>query len=255
MVAEENVYEKTPETGEIAAAKVGAGEKEERRKDASTVLGKFKDVDALARAYGALEAEFTRRSQRLKELEKETENLRLGKDSEHSGAEKLRKNATLRKAEEKAFDEFVADVAKRAEGKSDGDAAEESRPVEMQETTPENTSAQDEGGETVVRQTVIDGEKQSATQKDASLTAQYTGDTPVAGYGNAELSSEELLGLVSRNEAVRLKIIGEYLRSISRAGAPLTAGGGTFATPPKKAKSIDDAALMALRYFKNVPQS
>ena len=41
-------------------------------------LGKFKDVKALAEAYRALEAEFTRRSQRLKELEemqanKETE--------------------------------------------------------------------------------------------------------------------------------------------------------------------------------------
>ncbi len=32
-------------------------------------LGKFKDVQALQEAYAALEAEFTRRSQRLKELE------------------------------------------------------------------------------------------------------------------------------------------------------------------------------------------
>ena len=33
-------------------------------------LGKFQSVDALMRAYQELEAEFTRRSQRLKELEK-----------------------------------------------------------------------------------------------------------------------------------------------------------------------------------------
>lgn len=33
-------------------------------------LGKFRDVQALEKAYQALEAEFTRRSQRLKELEK-----------------------------------------------------------------------------------------------------------------------------------------------------------------------------------------
>ena len=32
-------------------------------------LGKFKNVEALARAYRELEAEFTRRSQRLKALE------------------------------------------------------------------------------------------------------------------------------------------------------------------------------------------
>ncbi|MDE7300686.1 MAG: hypothetical protein K2N47_00805, partial [Clostridia bacterium] len=38
-------------------------------KEAATELGKFKDVKALMEAYSALEAEFTRRSQRLKELE------------------------------------------------------------------------------------------------------------------------------------------------------------------------------------------
>ena len=32
-------------------------------KNGSAVLGKFRDVNALAEAYGALEAEFTRRSQ------------------------------------------------------------------------------------------------------------------------------------------------------------------------------------------------
>ena len=36
---------------------------------AATDLGKFKDVQALLSAYESLEAEFTRRSQRLKELE------------------------------------------------------------------------------------------------------------------------------------------------------------------------------------------
>ena len=35
-------------------------------------LGKFKSVDALVRAYGELEAEFTRRSQRLRALEEQS---------------------------------------------------------------------------------------------------------------------------------------------------------------------------------------
>lgn len=38
-----------------------------------TDLGKFKSVDALMRAYGELEAEFTRRSQRLKALQEAEE--------------------------------------------------------------------------------------------------------------------------------------------------------------------------------------
>ena len=37
---------------------------------AAAVAGKFKSVDALAEAYSNLEAEFTRRSQRLRELER-----------------------------------------------------------------------------------------------------------------------------------------------------------------------------------------
>ena len=41
-------------------------------------LGKFKSVDALLNAYNSLEAEFTRRSQRLRELE--------GKTAENGGA-------------------------------------------------------------------------------------------------------------------------------------------------------------------------
>jgi len=44
-----------------------AAEAEEKK--AAAELGKFKDVEALKQAYTALEAEFTRRSQRLKELE------------------------------------------------------------------------------------------------------------------------------------------------------------------------------------------
>ncbi|MBQ9081039.1 MAG: hypothetical protein IJY26_00180 [Clostridia bacterium] len=55
----------TPPTEQGAAA---------QEKDGSAVtadLGKFKSVDALLRAYNSLQAEFTRRSQRLKELEKD----------------------------------------------------------------------------------------------------------------------------------------------------------------------------------------
>lgn len=43
---------------------------EEKAEEKPSVLGKFNSVEALAHAYGELEAEFTRRSQRLRELEK-----------------------------------------------------------------------------------------------------------------------------------------------------------------------------------------
>ena len=62
---EENVRAEAPGAGHAAEA-------EEKRGPA--LLGKFRSADALAEAYSALEAEFTRRSQRLRELERRAEN-------------------------------------------------------------------------------------------------------------------------------------------------------------------------------------
>lgn len=53
---------------------VTADTAEAGKNEAAAELGKFKDVKALMDAYQALEAEFTRRSQRLKELEASKEN-------------------------------------------------------------------------------------------------------------------------------------------------------------------------------------
>ena len=108
MQEEENVYGGTPDTEEVAVASVGAEDRKDAEKEVSTVLGKFKDVDALARAYGSLQAEFTRRSQKLKELERQAENLKA--EAESSGAEKLRKNAEARRVETKKFDAFVRET-------------------------------------------------------------------------------------------------------------------------------------------------
>ena len=58
--AEENVIQATAETAQAEENIAAAG------------LGKFKSVDALMNAYLSLEAEFTRRSQRLRELEEES---------------------------------------------------------------------------------------------------------------------------------------------------------------------------------------
>ncbi len=55
-------------TANTAEAETEVKEKEKVASD----LGKFKDVQALLTAYNNLEAEFTRRSQRLKELEEQS---------------------------------------------------------------------------------------------------------------------------------------------------------------------------------------
>ncbi len=64
MEEKENVY-MTTQTAQTAEAEESSG---------ATDLGKFKDVDALMKAYNALQAEFTRRSQRLRALESAADN-------------------------------------------------------------------------------------------------------------------------------------------------------------------------------------
>lgn len=64
-------------------------------------------------------------------------------------------------------------------------------------------------------------------------------------------SEEDLYRAACNSEAVRLRIIGDYLASLRSADAPLMRGGtAVFTAPPVKAKSIAEAGTMALCYFK-----
>ena len=91
MEIKDNGYAENEPTGEIALATVGVmGESESGLQTAPTGLGKFKDVEALQKAYDCLQAEFTRRSQKLKQLEKEAENLKSNGEKKDAFAEKLR---------------------------------------------------------------------------------------------------------------------------------------------------------------------
>ncbi len=217
MKVEENASVEEPQTEDVAVAK---------EEVASTVLGKFKDVSALARAYESLEAEFTRRSQRLRSLEKEVENF---KREEASGAEKLRKNASAHRAAAKEFDEFVQSV--------------EGKPNLLEETplSPSETGALTESALQEDAQTAGGGETQSA---------QVVGESTV-GSTREEPSAEELFTKAFENETVRLRIVGEYLSSLGKSGAPLTGGGvGVVTTPPARAKTVGQAGDMALLYFR-----
>lgn len=65
------------------------------------LAGKFKSVDALTNAYGELEAEFTRRSQRLKALEERLASLEEQKDPPRGDPSRPRASATEDAAETK----------------------------------------------------------------------------------------------------------------------------------------------------------
>lgn len=246
MKTEENVYEETTLTGDkILQAKSANGDQISGSQEASAVLGKFKDVDALARAYSSLEAEFTRRSQRLKELEKEVENFGLKKGKlGDSGAEKLRKNAELRKEEAKRFDEFVMQVDQGEALKNKG-----AKPIE--EKTPTESFEIGENNEGDKGKTATDSEEEEKEENNAAALKGERENSSVAKKNGSVSSSEEVYAKASRDEKVRLRIIGEYLASLGKSVAPITAGnGGMLTAPPMKARNIGEAGDMALQYFK-----
>ena len=258
MEKEENICVKTEETEERVMEN---GVKEDGRENASAVPSKFKDVDALARAYSALQSEFTRRSQRLKELERKVENLE-GSAEGRSGVEKLRKNAQARKAEMERFDSFVAETER-------GNAQEDMtvRPEEPTKEQPLNEASEVENIEnggtmdemkplTAEPAQVCDhagGEAKLGVAVDNAKVQALGGEgqASVAGSMPNAAPSESLYAQVCRDEEVRLRIIGEYLSSLGKSSAPLMTGGvGAFTTPPFRAANIAEAGNMALLYFK-----
>lgn len=91
----------TAETAEAEKVQAAAG------------LGKFKNVETLMKAYSELEAEFTRRSQRLRELEKESKAKTVPDGATASPSlnddEELVKNAL---SNEKVRDAVIGDYLK-----------------------------------------------------------------------------------------------------------------------------------------------
>ena len=259
MEREENVYVETEGTEEKVVVEDGV--KENGRENASAVPSKFKDVDALARAYSALQSEFTRRSQRLKELERKVENLEGGEQG-RSGVEKLRKNAQVRKAEIQRFDSFVAEM--------EGVTAQNGMSASPEEPTVEQPLEQApsiENGENESTMVKVNDSAETAVQANGGVDGEakqgvvYSNAKAQALGGEAQASvaegvsgvthSESLYAQVCRDEEVRLRIIGEYLSSLGKTNAPLMTGGvGAFTTPPFKAANIAEAGNMALLYFK-----
>lgn len=235
MEREENVYADA-RTEEIATANAGEEKDLQAPTEASAELGKFKDVNALLKAYGSLQAEFTRRSQRLKELERQAEKSEKSQGGEvaKTGAEKLRQSAALRRDEEKRFDEFVREIERMGDAPSAAEA-DSAKAVRTEQEAALQAEREALDGERDAR--ALEGERQALSS--------------VANSPKATMPSEELYELASRDESVRLKIVGEYLASLGRSGAPLARGGaGLLTAPTLRAKSIDEAGAMALRFFR-----
>ncbi len=220
---------------------------EAKEKEGSTAFGKFKDANALMRAYEALEAEFTRRSQRLKELEKQTDNFGASGGNE---AEKLLKSAAKRKERERAFDAFVAELENKPTAILSGKPVAPDTQAESEKTGAENAE--------LVEDKALESEtKAEKAEKEKAVGGLVENNQNSNCRKTAEEEDfETLYRKASGNEGVRLRIVGDYLSSIQGAGAPITRGGrGLLVAPPQRAKSIAEAGGMALRFFEKGGQA
>lgn len=244
----ENVHVEMEKAGDCAVAQEVAT-REDGKKENAPFARKFKSVDALEKAYESLQAEFTRKSQRLKELERLADNLENGDgNAERTVAEKLRSRSAEVKAEGQEFDRFVADLQGASAGDKQVSIAEE-KPVEQENQMDSvDTVAKQDENETLstTQGEVVGGE---AKRQDERGTERQS--FVAENRESVELTDDMLLQRVKENESVRLKIIGEYLTSVGKSVAPLMCGGaGTLAAPPIKAKTVQDAGNMALRWLK-----
>lgn len=105
----DNLNENERETADAAEAE----------KDiAATDLGKFKDVKTLLKAYSDLEAEFTRRSQRLKQLEQENKTATSPDGEGESSSQKNEERIKEALGDNAVRDAVISDYLKNLAQKS-----------------------------------------------------------------------------------------------------------------------------------------
>lgn len=102
---EEKINEQTEQVSHTAAAEREVGEKGE------VSLGKFKDVSALLDAYNSLQSEFTKRCQKIKELEGKLDSVdKAAAPTEAGGATDKPEQDTNLKDEEQVLKEYLLGV-------------------------------------------------------------------------------------------------------------------------------------------------
>ena len=175
-------------------------------------FGKFKDRLSLVRAYESLEAEFTRRSQRLKQLERE---------AEKKGQSLSEDKALSAPSGESDEAEVFLKRFPRAEALS------------LQIATLATTDTDKSAGRL---------ERAYAKLLEQELTASE----------NKLKDRDFLMQKVKDDPSVANEIVKNYLLSIAGAKPKVAFGGGNaLSIPPLKPKNIDEAGEMSRKYFKD----
>ena len=100
--------EQTEVVEEIAIEQTQENQEDESATEVS--LGKFKDINTLLSAYNSLQAEFTKRCQRLKELETAIEKKDKDEPPKIQSAEKEQENLTDTTLKEEILKDYLKEI-------------------------------------------------------------------------------------------------------------------------------------------------
>ena len=258
----DNRTKNTPVTTDTAEA-------EER--EAVTDLGKFKDVKALLEAYQALEAEFTRRSQKLKELEASKEQEAPARRAQTDRVQTEGKPSSEGQTSEEESDKKVStengetpevgkeeeNVAPRTalpEGASPLPAlpqkavTEEALPKKAvtEEALPEKAVTEEALRQTALPELSAQGDLGQAHADAAIAQAPSAEATNSNGGGAVGVTLSEL------SQQMKNAVIEEYLTAVlAKRGVPFVTGGGAVSAAKRTPKTVSEAGALANKLFKN----
>ena len=215
----------------------------------SAPLGKFKSVDALLQAYNSLQAEFTRRSRRLRELE--------GKLAENAATAPAGGDEETAPVEKALGAAWQAENAFAPVAGTGGTAAPAGG-----ETPAEDAPAEEAGKQAAARESACGqcGADMASAARDAGMAGLEQGEAAVPGgaarhaagaQGGPESGEAREGGTTEKAQgAVPVSAIEEAVeRAVRRAAASmpyLMPGGSAFAAaPPRRIGSIEEAGRLA----------
>lgn len=194
-------------TSQTVATEGDFGEKE------SLSLGKFSSVEDLLNAYNSLQSEFTRRSQKIKEL--------------------VRENESLKKSEK------ISDISDNADGRKGKIAFTETYP-EAKEILPSlyetAVNSGDEAEGFLERAYVQYLKDKVKSQSDYYLSDKYILETAKTNQAVKDGIIREYLDSVSGSKPK----VGQYLGN-----------GDGIVLPPSKPRTLQEASKIAMKIFEN----
>lgn len=246
--------------------------------------GKFKDTESLQKAYNSLEAEFTKRCQKLKQLEGELEQLKSAKTSDLFNTNPLKdgSDGNLEKVQGENNDvasdvaEAAVDINAQAEEKSvdkpaEGENfAEDIKPQDIGDLKepPLENEAYKAGDAINAMADFLESYPDALERMDEFMvtladhlpTTKGEFERAYIAYlnsalkkGEQNLGDEEYLYNLMNNSGVKERIIKEYLQSLNtqKPTSVILGGAGQIPTiPPMRPKNISEAALLARNIIK-----